>query len=80
MVYTCAISWMAIVGDNLKVCHEMKVNFCIITVNQNEDWKVLKSKGNNFELRVKCSHTISHDWVISQIIVCKGLWRNNRTF
>ncbi len=44
-----------------ETCHEMKVNFCIITVDQNEDLKGFEKKSNNFEFRVKCSHTISHD-------------------
>ncbi len=60
MVYTCAISWLAIAGDNWKLSWN-ESEFCIITVNQSKDLKVLESKGNNFVCRVKCSHTISHD-------------------
>jgi hypothetical protein len=54
----------------------MKVNFCIIAVNQNGDGKGFEKKSNNFEFRVKCSHTISYDEAEdfpSQIIVCKRL-------
>ena len=55
----------------------MKSEFCIITGNQSGDGKrSFETKSNNFEFRVKCSHTISYDEAEdfpSQIIVCKRL-------